>query len=79
MSDFRDHILEKELDKAVGAYRPETSARARNRRIAVIVVLTVLVVIGFWTLLHFSSPKPPPAATKGKPISVDLLPARPKP
>ena len=79
MKDFRDHILEKELDKAVGAYRPETSARARNRRIAVTVVLTLLVAVGFWTLLHFSSPKPAPAATKGRPITVDLLPARPKP
>ena len=79
MKDFRDHILEKTLDKAIGPWRPETTSRARNRRIAVIVVLALLVAIGFWVLLHYSSPRTTPAAAKGKPISVDLLPARPRP
>lgn len=79
MTDFRDHVVKKALDETIGAYRPETTARARNRRIAALVVLALLVAIGFWTLLHYSSPRPGPAAARGKPISVDLLPARPKP
>jgi len=79
VTDFRDHIVKKALDEAIGAYRPETTSRARNKRIAVIVALALLVAIGFWVLLHYSSPRTTPAAAKGKPISVDLLPARPKP
>jgi len=73
--DFRDHHIKKALDETVSAYRPERGPRSRARRIAAVVALTAAVCVAFWSMLHYSAPRParPPAA--GQPIPVQLLPA----
>ncbi|HEX4942703.1 MAG TPA: hypothetical protein VFV55_00010 [Usitatibacteraceae bacterium] len=74
MKDFRDHFIEKALDKAVGAYRPDKSPRSRIARIAIIAALAFATFVGFWTILHLSTPRPGPPVER-KPITVELLPA----
>ena len=78
VKDFRDQAIQNALDKAIGKYRPEKTARARLKRIAVIAALTLATVAGFWTALYISTPKPPPQGAKDKPVSVELLPPQPK-
>ena len=73
--DFRDHFVQKALDKAVGRYRPEKTLRSRIARMAVIAAVAVVVFAGFWAALHHSTPKPAPRAAERKPIAIELLPA----
>ncbi len=75
--DFRGQIVKEALDKTIGQWRPESTRRARVRRVLVVVALALAIVVGFWTVLHLSSPKPRPPAER-KPIAVDLLPAPPR-
>jgi hypothetical protein len=75
MKDFRDHVVEKALDKAVGPYRPEQTRRSRFRRIAIVVALTLAVVAAFWTILHLSAPNSGARPAKPRPVPVELLPA----
>jgi len=79
MADFRDQHIKEALDKAVGAWHPEADARSRRRRIAIVVALTVVVGVAFWTMLYYSSPKhaakPAPAT---KPVPIQLVPVAPK-
>jgi hypothetical protein len=72
--DFRDQVVKDALDKTIGPWRPEATARARRRRILVVVALTLSVVVGFWTILHLSSPHPKPPGAR-KPVAVELVPA----
>jgi hypothetical protein len=73
--DFRDQIVKEALDKTVGKWQPEVTPRARVRRILVVVALTLAVVVGFWTILYLSSPKPR-ASEDRRPVAVELLPPR---
>ena len=72
--DFRDHHIKKALDEAIGPYRPERTRRARVARIVTIAALAFATVLGFWIALHYSTPRPPPAADR-RPVSVQILPA----
>lgn len=79
MADFRDQHIKEALDKAVGPWRPETDARSRRRRIAVVVALTAVVGVAFWTMLYFSSPKHAAKTAPGaKPVPIQLVPVAPK-
>ena len=60
--DFRDHFVQKALDKAVGRYRPEKTVRSRIARMAVIAAVALCAFAGFWAALHHSTPKPRAAA-----------------
>jgi heme A synthase len=71
--DFRDQIVKEALDKTIGEWRPEATRRARVRRILVVVALTLAVVVGFWTVLYLSTPKPREPGER-KPVAVELLP-----
>jgi hypothetical protein len=73
--DFRHQIVKEALDKTVGPWRPETTPRARVRRILVVVALALAVVVGFWTVLYLSTPKPRTGGER-KPVAVELLPPR---
>jgi hypothetical protein len=80
MHDIRDHHVKKALEEAIGPWRPEKDSRSRRRRILVVVALTAVTVLAFWTLLHFSSPKHAakrPAAEKSVPIQLVPAPAKP--
>ncbi|MCW5590920.1 MAG: hypothetical protein KIS74_02370 [Burkholderiales bacterium] len=76
MTDFRDHHIQKALDEAIPAYRPDKDARARRKRIATIVALALLACAVFWTVLYFSSPKHAAPAPKAIPIQVLPSPAK---
>jgi len=75
--DFRDHAIEKALDEAVPAFRPERTRRARLKRIAAVAVVTALALAAFWALLHYSSPRTG-ARKPAKPIPIELVPAPPR-
>ncbi|NJD89611.1 MAG: hypothetical protein FIB05_16550 [Betaproteobacteria bacterium] len=78
MTDFRDHHIQKALDEAIPAYRPDKDARARRKRIATIVALALLACAAFWTILYFSSPKhAAPAERRAVPIQLVPAPAKP--
>jgi hypothetical protein len=70
--DFRDQVVKEALDRTIGPWRPEKSRRARIRRVLVVVALTLVSVLGFWAVLHVSSPKgkKPP---QSRPIAVELV------
>ncbi len=71
--DFRDQIVQDALKQTVRPYRPEKTPRARARRIAIVVLLTIATCAGFWTILAVSTPKAPPPA-RPKAVPVQLLP-----
>ncbi len=72
--DFRQQIVKEALDKTIGPWRPEPTARGRVRRVLAVVALALAVVVGFWTVLYLSTPKPK-APPERRPVAVDLLPA----
>jgi len=74
--DFRDHHIKKALDETVGPYRPDKSPRSRFRRIAITAALALVALLGFWSILHYSTPRPAPAGAERKPVAVELLPPR---
>lgn len=74
VTDFRDHHIKKALDEVVRPYRPETTPRARLRRIAAIAAIALAVFAGFWTVIYFSSPKHAAKPATGKSIPIQLLP-----
>ncbi len=76
VTDFRDHRIQKALDEAVGPWRPEKDARARRKRIAVVVALALVACAVFWTVLYFSSPRHAAPAPKMVPIQVLPAPAK---
>jgi hypothetical protein len=76
VTDFRDHRIQKALDEAVGPWRPETDARSRRKRIAVVVALALAASAVFWTVLYFSSPRHAAPAPKMVPIQVLPAPAK---
>ena len=76
VTDFRDQHIQKALDEAIPAWRPEKDARSRRRRIAAIVALALLACAAFWTVLYFSSPRHAAPAPKSMPIQVLPAPAR---
>lgn len=71
--DFRAHHIEKALAETVAAYRPEKTLRARLKRIAIVVALTLATVAAFWTVLYLSTPRPPKPAER-RPVAVEILP-----
>jgi len=76
--DFRDQHIKEALDKAIGPFRPEKTLRARLTRIAAIAALTMVAVLGFLGIIHYSTPRPAansPAA-KPRPIEIQLVPAK---
>jgi hypothetical protein len=76
--DFRDQPIKEALDKTIGPYRPEKTLRSRLRRMAAIAALTLVAVLGFVGIIHYSAPRPgaPAPAAKPRPIEVQLVPAR---
>lgn len=76
--DFRDQPIKEALDKAIGPFLPEKTARSRMVRIAVVVALAVATVVGFVAIIHYSSPRPkaPPPAAKPRPIEIQLVPGK---
>lgn len=74
--DFRDQAVKDALDKTIGPWRPEKTARARFIRVAATAAVSLGVVLGFWVVIHHSTPKPgPPAAAKPVPVQL-LAPAK---
>lgn len=75
--DFRDQIVQDELKRIVGPYRPEKSLRQRLARMAVILVLAFAAVAGLMAILEHSTPRPaaPPAKAKPRPVEIQLVPA----
>jgi hypothetical protein len=79
VADFRDHHVKEALDRTVGPYRPEKTARARLKRIAAIATLTLVAVLAFVGIIQVSTPRPATPAPAPKPGKIDVLlvPARP--
>jgi hypothetical protein len=75
VTDFRDHHIKKALDEAIGAYRPEKTRRSRLKRVAIVALLALVTVAGFWTALYHSTPKPAKPAAERRPVPVQILPA----
>lgn len=72
--DFREQAVQEALDRAVGDYRPEKRLRTRLARRALVALVALATMAGFWALLHHSAPRPAPKPVERKPIPVQLLP-----
>jgi hypothetical protein len=77
VADFRDEHIKRALDVAVAPYQPDPTRKARLRRIGVTAALALAVLVAYFLVLHFSTPRPGPShPPERKPIAVELLPAK---